>query len=114
MEYITYAKYKSYSGPLGNGPFITYGFEAKKIIDYYTFGRVKEMEVIPQEVEMCMFKLIEKLSNSQTNVKSESTDGYSVTYSTTDEYNKSLYDIVKTYLSDVVDDNGTPLLYRGV
>ena len=126
-QYLTYQEYISLGGTLLNQtPFNLLEFEARKIIDKYTFGRLINLETQLQETKLCVFNLINALqsyenssSNGNKNVASESIDGYSVSYggvskdrieAESEEYKG----IVKTYLVNCKLEDGTPYLYRGV
>ena len=123
-QYLTYAEYKSLGGTLGEMPFNILELKARQIINERTQNRLKDVEKIPQEVKICVYDLINtmnkyNLSNNSTssNVSSENTDGYSVTYKSgielTDEQKKQYNDIMETDLYGVIVDN-TPILYLGV
>ena len=123
-KYLEYDKYLWLGGKLDITPFNLLEFEAEKIIDKYTFGRLKKINSQSEEVIMCMFKLVSALNNYEQiktqngGIVSESTDGYSVTYaSSTSETEKAkkdeLKNIVATYLCESKLADGTPYLYRG-
>ena len=123
-QYLTYEEYKSLGGTLGEMPFNILELKARQIINERTQNRLKDIEKIPQEVKNCVYDLINtmnkyNLSNNSTssNISSENTDGYSVTYKSgtelTDEQKKQYNDIMETDLYGVIVDN-TPILYLGV
>lgn len=128
-QYLTYEEYKSLGGNLDKTPFNLLEFEARKIIDGNTQNRLINVSEIPQEVKLCIFKLINSIlkfsdeGNSQnSNIASENIDGYSVTYNNVSldqienvvkSKNIELNDIVYNYLLGVVVNNAH-LLYRGV
>lgn len=123
-QYLTYNEYTEIGGTLGQTPFNVLEFSARKEIDKYTFGRLKDLDEQIDEVKMCMFELINILEGYNQDasrnkaIASESTDGYSVSYNTsnpTDALSKDneLRGVIERYLSDCVLPNGTPYLYRG-
>lgn len=129
-QYLTYDEYKSLGGNLDQTSFNLLEFEARKIIDGNTQNRLINVIEIPQEVKLCIFKLINSIlkfskeeDNSQnSNIASENIDGYSVTYNNVSldqienvvkSKNIELNDIVYDYLLGVVVNN-VHLLYRGV
>ena len=125
-QYLTYNEYKALGGNLDITPFNLLEYEARRIIDNRTLQRLKGIEIIPQEVKMCMFALINTInsytSQSQTskNISSESVGSYSVSYitgtqiqETINSKNAELTDIVLTYLTGVIV-NGEHLVYLGV
>lgn len=121
--YLDYDKYKNIGGELSEAAFNRSIIRAESYINNETVGRLKKMNIIPDTVLYCLRDLVDTYdkikslsSASDGNVSSWSNDGVSVSYNvmTADEQIKALSDIVSDYLSDEVDDNGTPLLYRGV
>jgi hypothetical protein len=123
-QYLTYEEYKSLGGTLGEMPFNILELKARQIINGRTQNRLKDVEKIPQEVKICVYDLIQtinKYNNSNnsisSNISSENTDGYSVTYKSgtelTEEQKKQYDDVMETDLYGVIVDN-TPILYLGV
>lgn len=132
-QYLTKEDYITLGGSseIGNMPFNLLEYEARRKIDENTFNRLKELsyEEIPQEVKICEYNMINSLnaytqsmsqSASNGRLKSENTDGYSVSYGTASDIslivkskNDELEDIIRTYLLEVIV-NGEHLLYRGV
>lgn len=126
-QYLTYEEYRALGGTLDLMPFELLEYETRKRIDERTQGRLKTVNDIPQEVKMCMFKLMnivssydEGLDSVSRNIASESTDGYSVSYVTGSQIqevlktkNKELDDIIMTYLVSVIV-NGEHILFLGV
>lgn len=126
-QYLTYTEYKALGGSLDMTPFNLLEYEARRKIDEKTFGRLKNVANLPQEVKMCMFALINSIDSygsstngNNKNIASESTDGYSVSYVTggtiqemIQSKNVELNDIINTYLIGVVV-NGEHIMYVGV
>ena len=123
-QYLTYEEYKSLGGTLGEMPFNILELKARQVINERTQNRRKDVEKIPQEVKICVYDLIQTInkynnSNNSTssNISSENTDGYSVTYKSgtelTEEQKKQYDDVMETDLYGVIVDN-TPILYLGV
>ena len=123
-QYLTYEEYRGLGGTLDLMPFNLLEFEARQIIDKYTFGRLKTLPSQVDEVKICIYKLINNLDGynksleQNSAISSESTDGYSVTYSKVsssdiEAENNVKKDIVKAYLIDCKLDDGTPYLYCG-
>lgn len=123
-QYLTYEDYESLGGTLGEMPFNILELKAQQIINERTQNRLKNIGEIPQEVKICVYDLINtmnkyNLSNNSTssNISSENTDGYSVTYKSgtelTEEQKKQYDDVMETDLYGVIVDN-TPILYLGV
>ena len=126
-QYLTYAEYQELGGSaIGKMPFNLLEYEARKLIDARTFNRLKNQKEVLQDVKLCEYELINKInsylkvSNEIGNVASENTDGYSVSYITTDRISdivkskkNDLDDVIYTYLINVVVDN-EHIMYVGV
>ncbi len=107
----------------GRKPVITTGFpfyarSASQIIDRYTFGRLKDVAEIPDEVQMCCCELaeseyrMEKQQKESGGKASEKIGTYSVSFSSVQESvqatAKEQRSIVMKWLAD------TGLCYQGV
>ena len=130
-QYLTKQEYIALGGSstIGDMPFNLLEYEARRQIDIYTFNRVKKLDTIPQEVKICEYNLINSIEAFATatdsvasggNVKSENTDGYSISYISASEISdvvkskqKEIEDIIRTYLLEVIID-GQHLMYCGV
>ncbi len=130
-QYLTYEDYRLLGGTLGITPFNLLEFEARRKIDIKTLNRLKGVpsEKIPQEVKLCIFKLIDAINDYASSIKSatengniasENTDGYSVTYVKSAQIKEivssrsiELDDIIDTYLLTVIF-NGEHIMYVGV
>ena len=123
-QYLTYEEYESLGGTLDEMPFNILELKARQVINERTQNRLKNIEEMPQEVKICVYDLINtmnkyNLSNNSTssNISSENTDGYSVTYKSgtelTEEQKKQYDDVMEKDLYGVIVDN-TPILYLGV
>lgn len=123
-QYLTYQEYLSYGGELSDISFRPLEFKARKRIDYLTDSRVQNMLAVPEAVKLCTYILI-GMENSvgrdaqatAPNVTSFNTDGYSETYGQVmdaDTASTQMTALTKEYLYGEKDDNGVPLLYRGL
>ena len=124
-QYLTFDEYKELGGKVLEMPFKLLEFQARKQIDKYTFGRLIDLKKQNQETKLCVYELINfldsysKSQNHDKSISSESTDGYSVSYSSISESAlkskiNEIQDIIKTYLINCTLEDGTPYLYRGV
>lgn len=128
-QYLTYQEYLDLGGSqIEELPFNLLEFEARRQIDIRTFNRLKNSEEIPQEVKLCEYNLINSIQEfasstngaiSTGNVASETTDGYSVSYITSDKISEivnskqnEINSIIETYLMFVIY-NGEHLMYIG-
>lgn len=123
-QYLSYEEYKSLGGTLGEMPFNILELKARQVINERTQNRLKDVEKIPQEVKICVYDLINTMNkynlsdnSTSSNISSENTDGYSVTYKSgtelTEEQKKQYDDVMETDLYGIIVNN-TPILYLGV
>ena len=127
-QYLTYEEYMAIGGTLDLMPFNLLEFEARRRIDIRTQNRIKS-DNIPQEVKLCEYNMINSINSylettnsiaNNGNVKSENTDGYSISYLSSGEISEivkskeiELEDIIRAYLLEVIY-NGEHLMYLGV
>lgn len=121
--YLEYEEYKLLGGKLEKKDFKNLEFQARKIIDRYTFGRLKKLKEQVEEVKKCIFNLIKILNtyqiskNRDRTIQSENIDGYSVNYNNSTNISDlkqiDVEDIIVEYLSNCELEDGTPYLYRG-
>lgn len=122
--YLTYEEYKAYGGTLSETDFTVMEFKCRKRIDKLTDCRVQKMSSVPEAVKLCMMSLIKLESAAGTEAQVEnpvvtsfSTDGYSESYGKAmgaSEASTAMNSTVYSMLYGELDDNGVPLLYRGV
>lgn len=126
-KYLTYEEYSLLGGTLEEVPFNELEYECRRIIDSRTQNRLKNADEIPEEVKMLENKMIQtlqgyyiSLEKAQSGVASENTDGYSVSYISSNQISQLiegkidvLQDLVSTYLFGVIVNN-EHLLYCGV
>ena len=122
MTYLTYEEYSNMGGVLDLTAFNRYIDRACSIIDNATHNRIEPMHGVPKKVKALCRDLIEYLANDfgsskQVSNHSQSAGGVSESESfvirSIEERAGEIDDMVKDYLLNEVDDNGTPLLYRG-
>lgn len=124
-KYLTYGEYTGYGGTLPETDFVLMEFRARKKIDYWTDCRVQNMAAVPEAVKLCMMQAIKyegtygvEAQADNPVISSYNTDGYSESYGNAQEQaqaaSKGLYRAVRSMLYGEKDDNGVPLLYRGV
>src|SRR5574344_1131711 len=122
-QYLSYEEYKSLGGTLGEMPFNILELKARQVINERTQNRLKNIEQIPQEVKICVYDLINTMNkynlsdnSTSSNISSENTDGYSVTYKSgtemTTEQKAQCEDIMLTDLYGVIVNNEA-ILYLG-
>lgn len=127
-QYLTYEEYKALGGDLDLLPFNLLEFEVRRKIDIRTQDRLKSVEEIPQAVKLCEYKMINQVFNYNkstetaggSNIASENTDGYSVSYITARDIdsivkskNAELQSVMEEYLMGIVI-NGEHIMYLGV
>ena len=122
MIYLTYTEYKEIGGSIDETAFIRNIDRACSIIDNATHNRIECMAEAPQKAKALCRDLVEYLANDfgsskQISNHSQSAGGVSESESfvirSIEERAGEIDDMVKDYLLNEVDDNGTPLLYRG-
>ena len=126
-QYLTYEEYKALGGTIDLTPFQLLEFECRRRIDERTQNRLRNIDKIPKEVKLCIYKLMNVMSSYDQgldtvsrNIASENIDGYSVSYVTGSQIqevlktkNREIDDIIMTYLSGVIVNN-EHILFLGV
>lgn len=134
--YLTYDQYVNMGGTtLEETAFQQLEFEARGIIDWWTFNRLQNEEEYPEAVQRCMYRLIYLIQERnkslavdpqtsdggvQAGIASESNDGVSTSYNTlaageaVTTLQKEVETAIKMYLTGVRNSLGHRLLYRGV
>ena len=116
-QYLTYDEYYELGGSLEEEDFNLLEYDER------TFNRLTKLKTIPDEVKICIFRMlgIEKsyqvYEDKDKTIASENIDGYSVSYRQVDKSiveakNDELEREIKKYLSDVIVDS-VPVLYLG-
>ena len=124
LTYITSDKYKELLGTQSiPNNFNNLVIEASNYINNKTFGRI-DTNNIPEQVKYVTCLIINLLNEKETNLKetgnlkSQNIEGWSETFASPEEievdYNKKMYETLKTYLWNVIGNDGNPLLYCGV
>ncbi len=133
-QYLTYEEYRLLGGKMEYMPFNLLEFETRKIIDGRTQQRLVNAEEIPQEVKLCINRMINDIAKyinemskekqDNGNIASESVGSYSVSYITTDQILQNIKEIVKSKQSELEDImmnyligcvvNGEHIMYNGV
>lgn len=122
MDYLTYDKYTEIGGILELAAFNRYSVRTFAVIAQETSRRIDNMKQIPIEVEHLCRDLIEYMHNNLNQDKALSstsqsqggvTEGEVYVYIKPSEHNEQIRNIIYDYLANVLDDTGTPLLYRG-
>ena len=124
-QYLTYQEYVERGGTMSEDDFNVAEYKARSYIDYWTDCRVQDMAEVPEAVKMCIMSIIKvdavygvdaQVDNPA--VASFNTDGYSESYGSASDQsanaNKVLNSTIGRMLYGVKDDNGVPLLYRGL
>lgn len=137
--YLTYANYQNMGGTLDETTFNDFEFEAETTVNWFTFDRLKKFnpEDYPEELERCMYHLIQLIQNKAAlemtyptdsgsdsgislGVASWSNDGVSQSFNVLsakdllDSTEKVMEQTVSRYLSSVKDSLGRRILYRGI
>ena len=122
MTYLTYEEYTEIGGTLDLTAFNRNIDRACGVIDNATHNRIECMADVPQRAKALCRDLVEYLARNDTaeiavTSRSQSAGGVSESESyatkTADDVYGDIQNMIYDYLLNVVDDNGTPLLYRG-
>ena len=123
MTYLEYQEYLELGGVCDETAFKRNIDRACSVIDGYTYNRIEKMSEIPQRAKVLCRDLVEYFAtNVNINEKgvaswsqSAGTVSESVSYDTkaTEDIEKDIKGIIFDYLWYVLDDNGTPILYKG-
>ena len=135
--YLTYDEYLEFGGTVEETAFDNLEFEARTVIDWWTYNRLQNDEEYPEAVKRCMFKLINLIIAKQqaqllkdngtvntdvteSGIVQQSNDGVSTTYnimSASEIIAQSGEDIkstIRMYLQNVRNSLGRKVLYRGL
>ena len=134
--YLTYAEYTAMGGTLDETTFNDYCFEACAKVNWYTFNRLKNDTVIPEEVKRCVYKLIKLIEDMNkaaaidgtgensagmvAGIASQSNDGVSISYNTLsakdmlESAQAQVETTIEQYLTYVTNELGKKVLYRGM
>lgn len=133
--YLTYLEFQEMGGTLDETAFLDLEFQARSQIDWYTFNRLQNEVVYPEEVKRCIYRLISILSglndavgingnadenNSNKAIVSQSNDGVSISYNVlsaqdmVQNLKEQCIETINRYLQGVVNSLGQKVLYRGV
>lgn len=123
LDYETYA---GMGGSANSAAFARLEAKAEHIVHRATHGRIRDETPAREPVRMCAFELIEAMNAGEQaaglsgrEIASMSNDGVSVTYAQgagggNINRQSRLTGILREWLIDETDANGTPLLYAGV
>lgn len=135
--YLTYDEYLAFGGTAEETAFDNLEFEARTVIDWWTYNRLQNDEEYPEAVKRCMFKLINIIITKQqaqllknngavntefagSGIIQQSNDGVSTTYnimSASEIIAQSGEDVkstIRMYLQNVRNSLGRKVLYRGL
>ena len=122
MIYLTYEEYLNIGGICDLTAFNRNIDRACGIIDNATHNRIEYMDDVPRMAKALCRDLVEYLARNDTTEiavtsRSQSAGGVSESESyatkTADDVYIDIQNMIYDYLLNVMDDNGTPLLYRG-
>jgi len=135
-QYLTYEQYTSYGGTVEQTTFDDLEFEARSIIDWYTFNRLQGETEFPEAVTRCMYRLIQfiqlraaastlptedgtSVTGGIAGIASQSNDGVSISYNVMsakdilESSSTEMEQLIQRYLQGVKNSLGRKLLYRG-
>lgn len=133
--YLTFDEYQEFGGTLTDETaFTDLEFEARTIIDWWTYNRLQDEVEYPEAVKRCVFKLISIIKMKQdaqtltgqegvlnrAGIINQSNDGVSTTYNVMtatealDTVNAEIAHTIRKYLQGVRNSLGRKVLYRGL
>ena len=135
--YLTYDEYLTFGGTIDETAFDDLEFEARTIIDWWTYDRLQNEETYPEAVQRCMYKLITLLNDrnkaqilgkvdvedsamKKAGIMQESNDGVSTMYnvvsadSAISRVDDEIKSTIRMYLQNVRNSLGRKVLYRGL
>lgn len=135
--YLTYDEYLAFGGTVEETAFDNLEFEARTVIDWWTYNRLQNDEEYPEAVKRCMFKLINLIiakqqaqllkNNGAVNTETtksgiiqQSNDGVSTTYNVMSaseiiaQSGEDIKSTIRMYLQNVRNSLGRKVLYRGL
>ena len=136
--YLTYLEYKNMGGKVDESTFTDIEFEARSYVDWVTFNRLWNEEIIPERVKECMYHIINTIAvkmnilnaslglegkssvSGDTGIQSQSNDGVSTSYNVISAKDAlrlltgDLYKEINRYLQGVTNSLGRKLLYKGL
>lgn len=136
--YLTFDEYLTFGGTLlEETAFDNLEFEARTVVDWWTYNRLQNDTEYPEAVKRCMYKLITMIkqkqdaqvldgpnsavtSSGRAGIMQESNDGVSTMYnvlSASEIVNQSQDEIkatIRMYLQNVRNSLGQKVLYRGL
>ena len=124
LKYITADDYKELLGTESiPDNFDNLVIRASAYINRKTYGRIDETSV-EEEVKYATCLIVDlinekvNLINNIGSLKGENIEGWSVSYQNSSdievEYETKMYDVLQTYLWNIIGADGNPLLFRGV
>lgn len=135
--YLTYDEYLTFGGTIDETAFDNLEFEARTIVDWWTYNRLQNEETYPEAVQRCMYKLITLLNDrnkaqilgkvdvedsavKKAGIMQESNDGVSTMYnvvsadSAISRVDDEIKSTIRMYLQNVRNSLGRKVLYRGL
>lgn len=135
--YLTHDEYLAFGGTIDEAAFDNLEFEARTIIDWWTYNRLQNEEEYSEAVKRCMYKLItllydkqraqqlgksndETTSTTRAGIMQESNDGVSTMYnvvsadSAISQFDSEVKSTIRMYLQNVRNSLGRKVLYRGL
>ena len=122
--YLTHDEFVEMGGSMDAAHFARYETKARNLINVITHDRLRNENPVRDVVRYCMFELISGMQSNEAvagpsgrEVASMSNDGVSVTFATGTAQSGvfgGYSAIVRAWLLNETDANGTPLMYAGV
>ena len=112
MNYLEYTDYISLGGNLSEPDFLRHEFAARKEIDMLTFGRLQEIDPIPDDLKMCTLELVERELCGNLDGQDFLSQGSGRLSATKESLKGKAEELIRKYLDGITVD-GVPVFYMG-
>lgn len=98
--YLTYDKYQEMGGTMPEAEYPMAERRARALLDDWTLGRVKRLETVPEEVELAMYEIVDRLGDAYevNNVSSFGNGVNSIGFTSASDQRAELFDLVQAIL----------------
>lgn len=99
--YINYDEYKALGGNAEASAFPLLERKAEKLLDYWTFNRIKYLTIVPDEVKECLTEMVNRMMTWEDgqNITSFSNGKVSIAFDSSKSREQNLFnDVALVYL----------------
>lgn len=107
-SYLTYEDYKELGGTLSEDAFSKYERKAQRYLDYLTFDRCKQLDIIPNEVREVLVEFIgmlvtmdtQKAAGDTITQYSNGVESFTYSFKTEEDMKKEMSNVAVSWLPD--------------